>query len=70
MMVWWTPFGTDIISGIQGRYFIPILPLILIALSGFKPFEAPRGFHRMVSLCAVILTLTAFPNIVVKILQP
>lgn len=29
----WTPVGKNIIDGIQGRYFVPILPLILIGLS-------------------------------------
>lgn len=29
----WTPVGLEISTGIQGRYFIPIIPLILLCLS-------------------------------------
>lgn len=29
----WTPVANDVINGIQGRYFLPILPLIIIALN-------------------------------------
>jgi len=28
----WTPAGADFVGGIQGRYFLPILPLLLIAI--------------------------------------
>ena len=30
----WTEAGADIIAGVQGRYFIPVLPLLLLALRG------------------------------------
>lgn len=33
IFIQWTRFGTDIIYGVQGRYFLPILPLIFILLS-------------------------------------
>lgn len=33
IFIQWTAFGTDVIYGVQGRYFLPILPLILILLS-------------------------------------
>ncbi len=30
----WTPPGSPVVEGIQGRYFIALLPLLLIAMSG------------------------------------
>lgn len=34
----WTPVGQNIIDGIQGRYFIPILPLIFLLLYKIRDF--------------------------------
>jgi uncharacterized membrane protein len=28
----WNPLGAETISGVQGRYFVPVLPLLLLAL--------------------------------------
>lgn len=28
----WTPYGSDTVAGIQGRYFIPVLPLLFLCL--------------------------------------
>jgi uncharacterized membrane protein len=33
----WTPVGSSDVDGIQGRYFLPVFPLLLIALSGSWP---------------------------------
>lgn len=32
MYLSFTPYGSDVVAGIQGRYFIPILPLLFICL--------------------------------------
>lgn len=32
MLLGWTPYSSNIILGVQGRYFIPIIPLIMMAL--------------------------------------
>ena len=29
----WTPVGAPVVQGVQGRYFIPVLPLFLLAIS-------------------------------------
>lgn len=36
MLVSWTPLGSPYIEGVQGRYFIPVLPLMLLAFSGVR----------------------------------
>ncbi len=32
MLLAWTPIGSKVISGVQGRYFLPFLPVLLMAL--------------------------------------
>lgn len=32
MMLAWTPLGSNVISGVQGRYFLPFLPVFLMSL--------------------------------------
>ncbi|BBD97290.1 DUF2142 domain-containing protein [Sphingobium amiense] len=51
-----TPLGADYIQGTQGRYFLPVLPLILLALS---PESAWRGAVRLRMWTAVALLLIA-----------
>jgi Predicted membrane protein (DUF2142). len=70
MMVWWTPLGSGIIMGVQGRYFIPVLPLALFAVFRFKKNETPKSFHLYAAMGAVAFTLSAFSNILAVILQP
>ena len=73
-LVWWTPRGSDVILGIQGRYFIPMIPLVLFAIPkisfnlhrkrGVTRFPAPEfsGYVTMASIllsCASMLAQTA-----------
>ena len=32
MLLAWTPVGSQVISGVQGRYFLPFLPVFLMSL--------------------------------------
>ena len=36
MLLSWTPLGSPVVEGVQGRYFLPVLPLILVALRNKK----------------------------------
>ena len=36
MMSGCTPFGTDVILGVQGRYFLAVVPLFLLVLYNEK----------------------------------
>lgn len=40
MLMGWTVLGSNSITGVQGRYYIPVLPLLLIALRGRSPVYA------------------------------
>ncbi|QGP78297.1 DUF2142 domain-containing protein [Sphingobium sp. CAP-1] len=51
-----TPLGADYIQGTQGRYFLPLLPLVLMALS---PDQPVRGAPRLLLLTAIPLLLAA-----------
>ncbi|MEC3949236.1 DUF2142 domain-containing protein [Sphingobium sp. HWE2-09] len=51
-----TPLGADYIQGTQGRYFLPVLPLVLIALS---PQGAIQGAQRLFAAAGIALLLIA-----------
>ncbi|MFY9349988.1 DUF2142 domain-containing protein [Sphingobium sp.] len=51
-----TPLGADYIQGTQGRYFLPVLPLVLLALS---PAQPVRGAQRLLAATAIPLMLIA-----------
>lgn len=51
-----TPLGADYIQGTQGRYFLPLLPLVLLALS---PADPVRGAQRLFAIAAIPLLLIA-----------
>lgn len=36
MLLSWTPLGSSVVEGVQGRYFLPICPLVLLALQNKK----------------------------------
>jgi len=36
MLLSWTPLGSPVVEGVQGRYFLPVLPLILVAFRNKK----------------------------------
>jgi len=39
----WNPVGARTISGVQGRYFVPVLPLLLLALPAFGMRLPPKS---------------------------
>ena len=65
MLLGWTPKGFTYIAGIQGRYFLPILPLILLLIygdnltikrdysKGIYYLECFVGIYALVRICSV-----------------
>jgi uncharacterized membrane protein len=50
----WTPVGGRSIEGLQGRYFIPILPLLLLT----PPTRfINAAYYKSAAFCAVLYTL-------------
>lgn len=60
----WTPLGSSIANGIQGRYFIVYVPFILLLLASLKNIFVKKVvkkdfyylFHFLIILCTTILT--------------
>jgi hypothetical protein len=50
----WTAVGANVVEGVQGRYFLPILPLLLIGMS--RPSIPPKW------LAVVIAIVMTFAN--------
>lgn len=57
----WTPVGTSIINGIQGRYFLPLLPLLIpIFASIRKPLLSTRVTNNNLTVCIVVVSCINF----------
>ena len=59
----WTPVGAAQIEGLQGRYFIPIAPAILLALTSGRLSIVMNDFRRawfFVALFSVALSIAAW----------
>lgn len=57
MYVGWTSYGSRVIEGVQGRYFLPVLPLALLAFRG-KTFVAMRDCTETFIYIAAFLNAT------------
>ena len=64
MLLCWTPLGSDMIMGIQGRYYLPVIPLLIILLTKGRISGLEKGGFRkefmdresrlfMLSFCAL-----------------
>jgi uncharacterized membrane protein len=53
----WTPVGATEVQGVQGRYFIPVLPLLLLAIS--RPNERARWPSVAVPVVMAIVNAAA-----------
>ena len=63
MCLGWTSDNSEIILGVQGRYFIPILPLILLALNG-NTLVLRKNYDRELMLIGSLLNVMALLKIV------
>ncbi|HEY0510846.1 MAG TPA: DUF2142 domain-containing protein [Thermoanaerobaculia bacterium] len=52
----WTPYGADFIQGIQGRYFLPLLPAAAWALHGRRWAERlpPQGLGALLAAFSLV----------------
>ena len=63
LCVGWTSDTSDVIQGIQGRYFIPILPLALLALNS-NTLVLKRNFDRELMLMGSLMNIAALRQII------
>lgn len=52
----WTPINYTTIFGVQGRYWLPVLPLTLILLGSTRTFAVRRNIARPAAMAMVCLT--------------
>ncbi len=64
MAVGWTGNTHAVIQGVQGRYFLPVFPLLLLSLCGSKTFTLQRNIDRQLIFAAVVLCVTTVSCVV------
>jgi uncharacterized membrane protein len=52
----WTPVDADMIWGIQGRYFVPVLPLLAVAIAGTLRRGLDEGLRAFMVLMLSVLS--------------
>lgn len=62
LYIQWTPYQASIIEGIQGRYFIPLLPLLLLVLN--KKFNS-QCINQKISYRVVFMSILFLDSIAV-----
>ncbi len=67
MLFWWTEPNAIKIHGVQGRYFIPVLPLALFAISPNR-IARREGTWRLIAMAAVIIEIIVLTSNFEKIL--
>lgn len=65
MYLMWTPRGSRIIEGVQGRYFLPCIPLLILALMPKQQKinlsdSSCYTFFNLIMLCYIITLLVGF----------
>lgn len=53
----WTPINYQTIFGLQGRYLLPILPLVLLLVKSSKKLALRRDVSHAAALCTSTLTM-------------
>ncbi len=65
----WTPVHDAAIRGVQGRYFVPILPLLAIATAALVNVSGERRLPGLQAFCAVALGVLSGAGSVAAILK-
>jgi hypothetical protein len=61
----WTPVGMVRVDGIQGRYFIPLLPILLLVVPGGALLpRVPAWIWWAAPLAAILATDATLPNLI------
>jgi hypothetical protein len=65
LYVTWTPVGMERIDGIQGRYFIPLLPMLLFVLpGGLGGRRVPGWIWWLAPLAAILAMDVTIPRLI------
>ncbi|WP_284944445.1 DUF2142 domain-containing protein [Acidisoma cladoniae] len=67
----WTRVGMDVIDGLQGRYFIPLMAMLVLALPHVPVLtRAPRWAWWILPMVALLATDAALPRLIAASYQP
>lgn len=68
LYVQWTTIGEESIAGVQGRYFLPILPLIMILIGStlkIKSSYKKENINKFVAISILVLQIYTISQIIV-----
>lgn len=65
----WNSEKAEIITGVQGRYFLPVFSLLLLSASSWKQLELKKDISRFLVLLMVCLNIYTLITIINAILQ-
>ena len=54
LLIDWTPLGSDVVMGLQGRYFLPAFPCILFALMNDR-IKIDYSVKRWIPMIQIVL---------------
>ena len=58
----WTPMGSDVIVGLQGRYLTPVLPLICLACGNSRFVRVSGDAALIVEACCCLFPAVSLMN--------
>jgi Predicted membrane protein (DUF2142) len=63
----WTPVGAVLVEGVQGRYFLPLLPILILAMPRFHSLlRMPRTVWVGLPIAALCAGLIATPLMILR----
>lgn len=62
----WTPVGENFIGGIQGRYFLPLLPILVLSLPRLPRVAVMGAVLTVPAIAACLLGAVVLPGIIVR----
>lgn len=62
----WSPVGNDLVIGVQGRYFIPIVPLISLVIGKRNKFIKDKYLTTIVVACVIICLSIAVRTLIFR----
>lgn len=57
LYIQWTSLGDSIISGVQGRYFLPILPLVSVLIANTVKIKSKYNEKNLVKVLGIFLLI-------------
>lgn len=69
LYIGWTPVGAYAVDGVQGRYFIPALPMLGVAIAALFVHRIPPSFSGPAYLCVIGILVAATAAMHVTIMR-